>query len=235
MSRYDPFPALPSGPDASALQSRLANRVELSPLPHGWRMVVGIDLAMGRHSHLGRAALVVWDRESGTVVEELTQEGPLDVPYRPGFLAYREAPLILECLERLRTPPDLLMFDGQGIAHPRGLGIAAHLGVHTGLPSVGVAKSPLFGRWELPGLEVGCSSPILAPDGRAIGSVIRSRAGGRPLWVSPGHRCTVADAEAAVLACLRGHRLPEPTHLADRLSKRRPDLIPEEVDPPFPA
>jgi deoxyribonuclease V len=208
-------------PEAAALQRQLAARVSLDDRVRRLDLVAGIDLALGRYAGEGRAAVVVWRSVDGEVVEQVTVEQPLRMPYVPGLLAFREGPLAEAALRSLRAEPDLLLFDGQGIAHPRGLGIAAHLGVLLDRPAVGVAKSRLFGRADEPGPYPGDRADLLAPDGRRIGIVLRTRLKGKPLWVSPGHAVSVDRAAECVMACLRGHRLPEPVWLADRLSKAR--------------
>lgn len=207
--------------EASALQRELADRVSLDP-PDGFpSLAAGVDLAFPRFTGHGRVAVVVWRTTDGEVVEQLRHAGPVPRPYVPGFLAFREGPLIEEALGLLSLAPDVLLVDGHGIAHPRGLGIAAHLGVLLDRPVIGVAKSPLWGEWEIPAPDAGSRSPLRTPDGRVVGTVLRTRAGSRPVWVSPGHRASVEWSCAVVERCLRGKRLPEPLHLADRLSRQK--------------
>lgn len=182
-------------------------------------MVAGVDLALGRFAKEGRVAVVVWDRAGGSVIERIALELPLTLPYIPGLLAFREGPLVEEALGRLRSEPDVLLFDGQGIAHPRGLGIAAHVGVLLDRPTIGIGKTRLYGNFTEPGPNPGDASPLTARDGEQIGVVLRSRAGSKPLFVSPGNHVSPETAARVVMDCLRGHRLPEPVHLADRLSK----------------
>ena len=143
---------------------------------------------------------------------------PVDFPYIPGLLSFREIPAILVALAQLSAQPDLLMVDGQGIAHPRRMGIAAHLGVHLDRPAIGVAKSRLTGDFAMPGPLRGDHTPLMAGQTQ-IGTVLRSRDGVSPLFISPGHRMDQATALAYTLHCLGRHRLPEPTRLADKYSK----------------
>ena len=209
--------------DAIAFQRELAQQVRLEDRIDRVELVAGVDLAFPQEG-IGRAAIVVWRASDNVVVEEVSVDVPVTFPYVPGLLAFREGPAAEAAFRALQTEPDLVMVDGQGIAHPRGLGIAAHLGVLLDRPTIGVAKSRLFGRGEEPGLDPGDREPLLAPDGRQIGVLLRTRPRSKPLWVSPGQYVTPDRAAEIVLACTRGHRLPEPTFLADRLSKvRSPD------------
>lgn len=207
---------------AFALQRELASHVSLEDrLTSPPRLVAAMDLALGRMEAHGRAAVVVWRTEDRAVVEQVAVERPIRMPYIPGLLAFREGAVVQAALDEVCSEPDLLLVDGQGIAHPRGLGIAAHLGVLLDLPTIGVAKSRPYGQAEEPGPNAGDQTPLLAPDGRQIGVVLRTRPGSKPLYVSPGHHVSPIVAAVLVRACLRGHRLPEPVFLADRLSKAR--------------
>jgi len=153
-------------------------------------------------------------------VEEAVGEGPCPFPYIPGLLSFREAPIILEIWEKLTRRPEVLLVDGQGIAHPRGLGLAAHLGLLLDMPTIGVAKSRFVGEGEEPGTEAGAAAP-LCWQGQAVGWILRTRPGIKPLYVSPGHRVSLGDCPEIVLGCVRGYRLPEPLRRADRLSRQR--------------
>lgn len=146
---------------------------------------------------------------------------PTSMPYVPGLLSFRELPALLQAMAGLPHEPDLVFVDGHGIAHPRGLGIAAHLGVVSGLPTIGVAKKILTGSHEPLQEQRGARVPLLDRHGRTIGWVLRSKHGVRPLVVSPGHRVSLERAPELVMACVRHYRLPEPTRLADRLASRR--------------
>ncbi len=198
---------------AVEVQRRLAAEVRLCPAPWPAR-VAGLDCAFLGSRIL--AAAVVWDVAEGAVVEQRTASAEVRFPYVPGLLSFREVPVLLKLLRRLRSPVDGMLCDGQGIAHPRRLGLAAHLGLIVGVPTVGCAKSRLCGTHEEPGWERGSVAPLWDGDER-IGSVLRSRDGGRPLYVSPGHLTDHESSVAWVLAMGRGYRLPEPTRLADRL------------------
>lgn len=158
------------------------------------------------------------DMASLKPLESIIVTAPTSFPYIPGLLSFREAPVILQALEKLGRPPDILFIDGHGIAHPRRLGIASHIGVLTGLPAIGVAKSVLCGNYEEPGPAKGSATPLIHK-GEKIGTVLRSRDNVKPIFISPGHRIVHESAVALVLRCLTRYRLPEPVRLADKLSK----------------
>lgn len=200
-------------------QRRLATRVEETPLPRPPRFIAGLDCAFADGGATCVAGVVVWDAEADRVTEEVVVRRAVSFPYVSGLLSFREVPALLAALRRLGAGPDLLLCDGQGRAHPRRFGLACHLGVLTGLPSAGCAKSRLTGRHAEPGPAAGASAD-LTDRGEVIGRVLRTRSGVRPVYVSAGHRCDLPGAVAVVLACLRGRRLPEPTWLADRLVAR---------------
>lgn len=202
--------------EAVKVQRRLSERVRLVPAAVPGR-VAGIDCAFLDDSIV--AVAVVWDVASRKVLETRASRAPLTFPYVPGLLSFREVPVMLKALRRLVTPVGGILCDGQGIAHPRRFGLASHLGVIVGLPTVGCAKSRLCGTHSEPGKKRGSAAP-LEDGGERIGSVVRTRDGVRPVYVSPGHLCDHESSIAWVLACGAGFRLPEPTRLADRLVNR---------------
>ena len=218
----NPFPGWDGSiAGARALQAQLAARVRLEDDFHGPpRTVVGLDVGFEDGGDTVRAAAVLLDATSLQTLEMHVARRPTQMPYVPGLLSFRELPALLDVLSMLSAPPDLAMVDGQGIAHPRRLGIAAHLGVVTGLPALGVAKSLLVGHYDPPGPEPGDRSPIVHR-GQRLGYALRSKRRCNPLLVSPGHRLSPETAVALVQRCLAGYRLPEPTRLADRLASRR--------------
>ncbi len=211
----------PSSVDAArTIQNELRNAVRVEDDFGDIRTIAGVDVGYDMERNLGRASIVVLDATTLEPVATAQAYLTPGFPYVPGFLSFREIPVILEALKCLPVQPSLLMVDGQGIAHPRRLGIAAHLGVVTGLPSIGVAKSLLIGRYIEPDLKAGAFSPLLDRAGdEIIGTVLRSRDNVKPLFISPGHRVGQESAVRIVRASLRGYRLPEPTRLADKLSK----------------
>lgn len=202
-------------------QVALAAQVDLSDALVGLpERIAGIDSGFEDGGRITLSAAVLLDGASLQPVESTLARLPTALPYIPGLLSFRELPAALQALAQLPHTPQLVMVDGHGIAHPRGLGIAAHLGVLTGLPSIGIGKSRLVGEFDEPGPLQGDHSPLMFK-GRQVGWVLRSKPRCKPLFVSPGHRVSVEACLPLVLACLRGYRLPEPTRLADRLASRR--------------
>lgn len=202
-------------------QVALAAQVDLSDALVGLpERIAGVDSGFEDNGHTTLSAAVLLDGASLQPLESTLVRLPTALPYIPGLLSFRELPAALQALAQLPHTPQLVMVDGHGIAHPRGLGIAAHLGVLTGLPSIGVGKSRLVGEFDEPGPLQGDHSPLMF-QGRQVGWVLRSKPRCKPLFVSPGHRVSVEACLPLVLDCLRGYRLPEPTRLADRLASRR--------------
>lgn len=202
--------------EAVALQRELAVRVREEPLPAPPRTIAGVDMSV--KDYAVRAAVAVLSFPALEVIDRAVWEGPVEFPYVPGLLSFREIPAVLRALEGLDALPDLIMADAQGRAHPRRIGLASHLGVLLDHPVIGVAKSRLTGIYDEPGPERGASSPLL--DGNEqIGAVLRTRPGVRPLFVSVGHRVTLGDALRLTLACAVRFRLPEPTRRAHLLSR----------------
>lgn len=209
------------------MQRELAGRVRVEAPARPLRRVAGVDCAFPRDGRTCLAAAVVWDVADARVVEERIARRPLHFPYVPGLLSFREVPAVLAALRALRTPPDAILVDGQGLAHPRRFGIACHVGVLCDLPCAGVAKSVLVGEYAEPGTRRGARS-ALRHRGERVGTALRTRDGVRPVFVSVGHRLDLPSAEALVLACGAGFRLPEPTRRADRAvaaAKRRSSVV----------
>lgn len=207
-----PHPWDVTSEEAIEIQRRLhAYVIREGPMPEPGAVIVGVDV--GFRGEVARAAAVAIRFPDLTPLAQAVAEVPVTFPYIPGLLAFREAPAILAALERLPVLPRMLMVDGHGISHPRRMGIATHLGVYLDLPSIGCAKSKLWGRYERPPDEPGAWTPLW--DGEEIiGAVLTTQAGASPLFVSIGHRISLENAIATVMACVRGHRLPEPTRLA---------------------
>lgn len=208
-------------PGARALQVELARQVRIADeLPAAPRWLAGFDVGFIDRGKTTRAAAVLLDAGTLQPVEQHVVELPTRMPYIPGLLSFRELPALLEALSRLGTRPDLAFVDGQGLAHPRRLGAACHFGLAADLPAIGVAKSLLVGTHGPLGDAPGATVPLMDDEER-IGTLLRSKAGCRPLVVSPGHRIGHRTAVEWVRRTLRGYRLPEPTRLADRLASRR--------------
>ncbi len=201
---------------AVAIQRRLSARIRQRGPRGAIRYVAGLDAAFSPDARWCVAAVVLWDVRERRVVEQRTARRRLVFPYVPGLLSFREAPALLAALRRLKKTPDLLMCDGQGFAHPRRFGIACHVGLLAGLPSLGCAKSILVGKHGPLGSTRGSRTP-LADGGERVGTVLRTADGVRPVYVSIGHRMALKAAERIVLRCGIGFRLPEPTRLADHL------------------
>ena len=213
-ARRRSWPRTPA--EARALQEELRARVIAAGGPASPQRIAGVDVHYDRSRGLAVAAAVRLDGEAA-LAESALGLRPVTFPYVPGLLAFREAPAALEALAVLGAL-DLLFVDGHGLAHPRRFGIACHLGVLLDLPTVGVAKSRLVGEHEEPGPEPGAAVPLV-DRGEVVGMVLRTRARVRPVYVSVGHRISLERAVELTLAFCRGFRLPEPTRLADRLSR----------------
>lgn len=198
---------------AIAFQKELAGDVIISGEVSSVRLIGGADISVPRGSRTARAAIVVLSYPELEVVEVETGVMELAFPYIPGLLSFREAPVILDLYHKLSHKPDLLIVDGQGIAHPRRLGIASHLGLWLDRPTIGCAKSRLCGEHVEVGLEAGSQAQLI-DRGEVIGTVLRTRAGSKPLYISTGHRVSLEEAVRWVLTCTRGYRLPEPSRLA---------------------
>lgn len=208
---------------AKRLQGELAARVVLVDDFAPLKVVAGVDVGFEEGGQVTRAAAVLLDAADYRLLGHVVARVLTSMPYVPGLLSFRELPALLEALAGLPQRPDLVFCDGQGIAHPRRLGIASHLGVVTGLPTIGVAKKVLVGHHQEPGPMRGDHVP-LEHDGEQIGWMLRSRDRVLPLVVSPGHRVSMRSALELVLRSCCGYRLPEPTRLADRLASRRGDM-----------
>jgi len=202
---------------ARALQESLRGKVIAGDKLGVVETVAGVDVGFERAGAVTRAAVVVLDFPGLEPREQAIARQPTRFPYVPGFLSFREAPAVLAALEKLRDAPDLLLCDGQGIAHPRRFGIACHLGVLTDIPSIGVAKSRLVGTHGMVPKVKGAWVPLMDA-GEVIGAVLRTRDDVKPLYVSIGHRVSLDTAIDYVLRCTTKYRLPETTRLADRLA-----------------
>jgi deoxyribonuclease V len=200
-----------------AKQSELRTRVRLEPLAGPLYTAGAVDLHLsGRR--FGNAVAVLWSIEDERVLESVVASGDIDVPYVPGYLSFREAPLCLKAVTELSQLPDVLLVDGHGIAHPRRFGLACHIGVELDIPVIGVAKSRLYGDAQPPGPRKGDRAPILDGD-EMIGMVVRSREDVKPLYVSPGHRIDVAQAVDVTLSLCSRYRLPDPSRAAHAMAR----------------
>lgn len=201
------------------LQVELAPSVVREPPPDfAPRTAAGLDVAYATDSPVVAAAVVTVSVATGEVLESATAVGEAEFPYVPGLFAFRELPTLLEAFARLTVAPDLLIADGHGLAHPRRFGLACHLGVETGLPAIGVAKTPL-GRYAPPGQARGARTPLMDGD-EEVGAALRTQPNVKPIFVSIGHRMDLATACAHVLALSPKYRLPETTRQADHLCRQ---------------
>ena len=209
--------------EAMAIQRKLAELVRARDELTHIRLVAGVDISAQKAGGVIRGAVVVLNYPELKLIESQTAEREVEFPYVPGLLSFRESPVILAACEKLANTPDLILVDGQGIAHPRRLGLASHLGVLWDKPTIGCAKSRLCGEHDPVETEPGRFSDLL--DGEeTIGAVLRTRRNSRPLYVSTGHKLSLEVAIRWVLNCCRGYRLPEPTRLAHLAASGRPQV-----------
>jgi deoxyribonuclease V len=202
--------------EAIALQNELRTQVQLEPLKTSVATVAGCDISFDRFSDVVYAGIVVIDLETMETLEETGVVAEAKFPYIPGLLSFRELPSVLQAWGKLRMAPDAVMFDGQGIAHPRRLGIAAHGGLFLDHPTFGCAKSLLVGTFEPPGTERGEWTP-LQHKSETIGAALRTRRAVSPVFISPGNHMTLDDAVDLTLRCGGKYRIPEPTRRAHNL------------------
>ena len=195
------------------LQRRLAAQVSRSSEVITPRFIAGVDISVPNAQGTATGAVVVLHYPELRLVETKIAQGRLDFPYIPGLLSFRESPLALAACEELSIIPDLLLVDGQGIAHPRRLGLASHLGLLLNMPTIGCAKSLLCGSHEVPGVEPGSYAEVI-DRGETIGVALRTRPGVKPIYVSIGHKVDLQTAIYWVMKCCRSYRIPEPTRLA---------------------
>lgn len=214
---------------AMALQKRFAHQVQFAPLKKPPKLIAGLDCALSKDGQQILAAAVVlrvpdvvrglWEplkQPDFELIETATARQKLTFPYIPGLLSFRESPVCITAVEKLKNEPDIFIIDGQGIAHPRRLGLAAHLGLFFDKPTIGCAKSRLTGTFEDPPLEKGAYSPL--KDGEeVIGAVVRTRSNVEPVFVSVGNKCLLKDAIKITIDSTTKYRLPEPTRLAHQL------------------
>ncbi len=204
--------------EARACQERCRSQVKLCPLPGPVTLVAGVDAAYARHGGRVYGAVVVMSIPDLKVVEKAGAANSLNFPYIPGLLTFREAPVLMRAVRQLRCRPDVILVDGQGIAHPRGLGLASHLGLLLETPTIGVAKSRLWGDPVEPAPQSGAVAPLLW-QGRQLGWIWRSRSHCRPLFISPGHLVTLEEVLPVVTSGTGKYRLPLPLRAAHVFSQ----------------
>jgi deoxyribonuclease V len=215
--RYHEWTVSPS--DAAVIQKEMAAKVRREPLSKKPRFIAGADISydIGSNQHL--AAVILLSFPDLQVLEEVSTGGQVDFPYIPGYLSFREVPLLAQAFLKLKQEPDLIICDGQGIAHPRRIGLATHLGLILDMPTIGAAKSLLCGRFVEPGKKRGSISPIIHKE-EEIGVALRTKDNVSPLIVSLGHRITLEESIRYVLASATRYRMPEPTRLAHNFANK---------------
>jgi len=200
---------------AREIQNELRARLILhnEDIPPTIQTIAGADISYSRNSNTFFAAVVILDFPTMETIEQASSSGIVDFPYIPGLLTFREGPVLLEAFRKVRLSPDVIVFDGQGIAHPRGIGLASHMGLFLGLPSIGCAKTRLVGSHDEAGNEPGDYVPLVH-NGETMGAVLRTKKDVKPVFVSPGHKIGLERAIDIILSSCRGYRLPEPTRKA---------------------
>ncbi|MEN6370970.1 MAG: deoxyribonuclease V [Armatimonadota bacterium] len=207
--------------EAVRIQNNLRRLVSLDDDFGPVRAIAGVDVGLSQANEIATGGVVVLSFPDLELIETAFATRPLEFPYIPGLLAFREIPAILDAFKLLKAKPDIMIVDGQGLAHQRRFGIACHLGVLLDLPSIGCGKSRLVGDYEEPGPEPGDSSPLMA-DGEQLGNVVRTKLRVKPVFISPGHRISFTSAVEMTLSCVKGYRLPEPVRLAHNLVSSAP-------------
>jgi deoxyribonuclease V len=215
--RLNPFSWPVNINDAKSVQAVLRDKVKIIPLKKRPRFIAGVDAAFTRDRVIGVACLYMYPEL--VLLAEAFAIMKCPFPYIPGFLSFREGPAIVEAINKFKDKPDITIFDGQGIAHPKGLGIASHVGVLLNIPTIGCAKSRLTGEYREPGPRKGTSSPLRF-NGRTVGAILRTRDNVKPVFVSPGHLVDLKSSIGIVLGCISRFRIPEPLRRADFLSKQ---------------
>jgi deoxyribonuclease V len=199
--------------EAIRIQEELRERLRLRAPKESFKTIAAADVSYSLADDRLYAAFLLFSYPDLKPMETASARGRVSFPYIPGLLTFREAPILLKAFSRLKGRPGLLLFDGQGIAHPRSMGIAAHMGILLDLPAIGCAKSRLFGEAAEPGLDQGNIIPLL-DHGRRVGMIVRTRAGVKPVYVSPGHRMDLDVSVKIILSLCRGYRIPEPLRQA---------------------
>jgi len=210
------FPLALTPKEAIELQKKLRDQIKLVSLTSQPKLIGGCDVSMNRFAKEGFAGFVTLSYETLEVVDHAVVKDSIPFPYIPGLLSFREIPMLLKSWKKLKTKPDVLVVDGVGIAHPRRLGIASHLGLELDIPTIGCAKSVLYGTYAEPGKQPGSISYMYDKVNKTevIGAALRTRANIRPIFISPGHKITLEESIAIVAKCAGKYRIPEPTRLA---------------------
>ncbi len=211
--------------EARKLQDELSGKIEEKPIGSEPELIGGLDCAFTKDKKKVIACTVILKFPEMELVEKKHAFGPVKMPYIPGLLSFREAPVCLEALEKIENVPDVFIIDGQGTAHPRKLGLASHIGLFIKVPTIGCAKSRLIGEFEEPGVKKGEFTDLKYKD-ELVGAVVRTRTDVKPLFISPGNRCNLSDSVNIVLKSAIKYRLPEPSRIAHHeVTKLRYEVI----------
>lgn len=205
--------------EASRIQDNLRHFIEVKSVKKDYRLIAGADTAYSKRDSSVFAAVVVMRFPELVTVDRTRAQSMVTFPYQPGFFVFREGPVLIKALQRLQITPDVIMFDANGIAHEKGIGMASHLGLMLDIPSIGCAKKRLIGEFEDPDNELNATKPLMYK-GKRIGEVIRTRVDVKPLFVSVGHKIDLESAVELVSSTTRGYRLPEPMRVAHILSNK---------------
>lgn len=201
--------------EAIKIQMDLRERIELHDSFNEIRVIAGADVSFDKNKNEGYGGVIIYSFPGLEEIERKGVKKKLTFPYIPGLLAFREAPVLLKAFASLKTEPDIILFDGQGLAHFRRMGIATHLGILLNRPTMGCAKSRLIGKFEEPGEEVGCYSPLVDAE-QTVGVVLRTKKRVHPIFVSQGNKISLKTCIEIILKCIDGYRIPKPTREADR-------------------
>jgi deoxyribonuclease V len=205
-----------SAGEAIDIQRRLSKRILFSGIPEKIQCIAGVDLAFDKKNNLGFCGIVLLGFPDLDIIQITFYHDEVHFPYIPGLLSFREGPIFLKTFELLEKRPDLIIFDGQGIAHPRRLGIASHMGLLLNISTIGCAKSRLYGSYEEPGREKGARSYLFDRDGERIGMVLRTRYSVKPVFVSPGYMAGIEESADIIMQCVNRYRIPEPIRVAHK-------------------
>ena len=204
---------------AVEIQERLKKSIILKGSAKNCKLIAGADVSYTKESEIFYASVVVFNLQTMQRIEAVTASGTVGFPYIPGLLSFRESPILLKAFAKIKSEPDVIILDAQGIAHPRGIGLASHIGLLLDKPSIGCAKTRLIGEYNEMSREAGSHSQLTI-QGKVVGAVLRTRKNVKPVFVSPGHKVDVNTSIELILKSCRGYRLPEPVRQAHNLVKK---------------
>lgn len=205
--------------EAIQIQEALKDRIILKKTFSKVRTIGGGDVAYSKDGNLLFGAIVALSFPDMEILDTATADGKIPFPYIPSLLSFREAPILIKAFQRLKVTPDIMIYEGQGTAHPRGMGLASHMGLWLDLPSIGCAKTPLLGEFIFPGSLKG-NFEWIRREGKKVGAVLRTKDGVKPLFVSPGHQIDLSTSNQLILGSCKGFRFPEPLRKAHQLSRK---------------